>query len=628
MKPSTIYHREKRYSLILALWLLFPLGVSANSDSDYKTGADFAKQLSGQGESTLKNAKPNELLSNYTESPKEKDFYGGVTANDANNIVIEGTNALSQSDAGKTVTESILNNPKDPISLDAPFIQAGQEIEEKADSIVGKTGPKCKPQTLTKSEFTRHTCERDTQVLKTCERPTQVGGYYATKGEDKYSRILGDQIYWWGVNGNEIYGYFIAPFAGSIYSASLYSWAFNLNYGNMVNNVSVFGDTVIYGIFDSGLKNVRVQNNQMTQGQRVDVVVRVNNSYGNRQGQAVETVLSQLRYPGDLFFYIDITGNEKIQYWVPTTSVAPECAVAQEAGAVLVNTVCSEAGGERWVVVDGQGYPVWAACWRFTDTYRLQDTDPGSCLVYASNSACTVANRGCAFGDESGNCLRESVVYSCEQRTSGTVMMCGGQMYCQDGECDRLQNGISSNGFQKAVSALAAVAAAGKDVAELNGVNVRAFTGNARFCKKAAAGFNNCCKDSGWGQDIGLSSCSSEEKALGKAKENKLTISIGEFCSKKVLGVCLERKRSYCQFDSKLAQIVQEQGRAWQLGIGFGSAESPDCRGITVNELQSIKFDNLNFSNFFDDLMNNQTIPSNDALLNKVKEQINSQIKQ
>lgn len=89
-------------------------------------------------------------------------------------------------------------------------------------------------------------------------------------------------------------------------------------------------------------------------------------------------------------------------------------------------------------------------------------------------------------------------------------------------------------------------------------------------------------KDSGWGQDIGLAKCSSDEKALAKAKSNKLTVSVGEFCSKKVLGVCLEKKRSYCQFDSKLAQIVQQQGRNGQLRISFGSAKHPDCRGITV----------------------------------------------
>lgn len=140
-------------------------------------------------------------------------------------------------------------------------------------------------------------------------------------------------------------------------------------------------------------------------------------------------------------------------------------------------------------------------------------------------------------------------------------MVCGGDVFCLDGECDKAQSG-QSNDFAEAVSQLAALAAAGKDVVALNGVDVRAFTGQAKFCKKAAAGYSNCCKDSGWGQDIGLAKCSSDEKALAKAKSNKLTVSVGEFCSKKVLGVCLEKKRSYCQFDSKLAQIEVVVGLA------------------------------------------------------------------
>jgi len=93
-----------------------------------------------------------------------------------------------------------------------------------------------------------------------------------------------------------------------------------------------------------------------------------------------------------------------------------------------------------------------------------------------------------------------------------------------------------------------------------------------------------------------------------------------------VLGVCLEKKRGYCQFDSKLAQIVQQQGRNGQLHIGFGAAKSPDCRGITQTELQQIKFDNLDFSNFFEDLQNNQNIPDNNALTERVREQIATQL--
>ncbi len=63
-------------------------------------------------------------------------------------------------------------------------------------------------------------------------------------------------------------------------------------------------------------------------------------------------------------------------------------------------------------------------------------------------------------------------------------------------------------------------------------------------------------------------------------------------------------------------------GRNGQLHIGFGGASSPDCRGITVEELQRIDFNMLDFTNFMDDLMKNQKIPENDVLTNKTKERI------
>jgi len=105
-----------------------------------------------------------------------------------------------------------------------------------------------------------------------------------------------------------------------------------------------------------------------------------------------------------------------------------------------------------------------------------------------------------------------------------------------------------------------------------------------------------------------------------------LTVDVGEYCSKKVLGVCLEKKRSYCVFDSKLAQIVQQQGRQWQLGMGFGSAESPDCSGINIPQVQALDFSRMDFKNFYADLEGGSAIPDGDALLEHVKEQIASQM--
>nr|WP_255573934.1 conjugal transfer protein TraN [Erythrobacter sp. SCSIO 43205] len=36
---------------------------------------------------------------------------------------------------------------------------------------------------------------------------------------------------------------------------------------------------------------------------------------------------------------------------------------------------------------------------------------------------------------------------------------------------------------------------------------------------------------------------------------------VGTYCSKKVLGVCVTKRKAYCCFESKLSRILQEQGR-------------------------------------------------------------------
>lgn len=118
------------------------------------------------------------------------------------------------------------------------------------------------------------------------------------------------------------------------------------------------------------------------------------------------------------------------------------------------------------------------------------------------------------------------------------------------------------------------------------------------------------------------------KKIAALHKEKLLTVYVGTYCSKKVLGVCLQKKKAYCQFESKLAQIVQAQGRNAQLGISFGSGKNPDCRGITVDELQSLQFDRMDFSNFYSDLDAGATIPSDSVLADRVKAQIDAALQQ
>lgn len=302
------------------------------------------------------------------------------------------------------------------------------------------------------------------------------------------------------------------------------------------------------------------------------------------------------------------------------------CLFSKELGK-LIKIECMEVGGNRMLVKDGQLYSMYQSCWVYWDMYVIQLVDKGICQIYIDNFVCILVLYQCVFYFEEGVCLYEYVMYFCELKIFGKVMVCGGDVFCFDGECDKVQSG-KSNDFVEVVFQLVVLVVVGKDVVVLNGVDVCVFIGQVKFCKKVVVGYSNCCKDSGWGQDIGLVKCSSDEKVLVKVKLNKLIVSVGEFCLKKVLGVCLEKKCSYCQFDLKLVQIVQQQGCNGQLCISFGSVKYFDCWGIMVDELQKIQFNRLDFINFYEDLMNNQKILDSGVLMQKVKEQIVDQLKQ
>lgn len=57
----------------------------------------------------------------------------------------------------------------------------------------------------------------------------------------------------------------------------------------------------------------------------------------------------------------------------------------------------------------------------------------------------------------------------------------------------------------------------------------------------------------------------------------------------------------YCCFPTKLARAIQQGGRT-QLGLGWGNAETPDCRGFTPSELQRINFSTLDLSEIFEEI--------------------------
>ncbi len=68
--------------------LLLGLAVSvaqADSNSDYRAGSDFARQIQGQGTGSIQGFKPQESIPGYNANPDETKYYGGVTASPSSN---------------------------------------------------------------------------------------------------------------------------------------------------------------------------------------------------------------------------------------------------------------------------------------------------------------------------------------------------------------------------------------------------------------------------------------------------------------------------------------------------------------------------------------------------------------
>lgn len=198
--------------------------------------------------------------------------------------------------------------------------------------------------------------------------------------------------------------------------------------------------------------------------------------------------------------------------------------------------------------------------------------------------------------------------------------------FCVDGDCYQ-PNPSQNQNFGKDEAQLAAASGSANSVTQ-NQKSLRAFSGNSASCSLAPIGFSNCCANKGWGEDIHLASCSTEEKRLAKSKQNGYAIYLGKYCAHKILGVCTQHRESYCVFNGLLAKDVQQQGRFSQLGINFGDTKSPNCSGISVANLQKINFSKIDFSNLQKNLQQQANFPSQSSIQQYIAEKIQQEMGQ
>lgn len=289
--------------------------------------------------------------------------------------------------------------------------------------------------------------------------------------------------------------------------------------------------------------------------------------------------------------------------------------------------VCIEGAETRTV----NGIPTYLPCWKYQinnkcdlpntcDALLSPTKTKSTTQLFTTKTApdiveCSESKRVCSQ-ELLGVCIAYDVSLDCQEKQCEQIgLTCGEESFCLDGDCYNPPPQPNEN-FEESAAALAALGAA---AANLNADTLTIFSGEPAFCSKKPIGLSDCCADSGWGGDIGLTQCSEEEKGLAEAKEDGLTVSLGEYCAEEVLGVCIRKKKSYCQFDSKMSRIVQEQGRP-QLGMNFGSKKSPNCNGITPEQLSQLDFSTIDFSDFYEDMQGNMELPDMEQIQDTISD--------
>ena len=188
---------------------------------------------------------------------------------------------------------------------------------------------------------------------------------------------------------------------------------------------------------------------------------------------------------------------------------------------------------------------------------------------------------------------------------------CPGKIACADGECDTSQNDKSDD-MAEGLSRLGALSGVAGDVSnnQVQSGNPAIFSGSVTECKKYPLGFRDCCTDSGWGDWV--KQCPADLQVLQRAKYENRVVYLGSYKHHKLKA----RHYAFCIFPTKLASIVQIQGRGLQLGIPFGSAEYPNCRGLMPEELERINFASLDLSSIQQELVDRMALPNNAAIDN------------
>lgn len=548
--------------IFILMW--FCVGCFANqTGADFNAFKNYAKSLKSQPQESMKGFDPAATFENYTENPQQKGFYQG-TQNEKTDLSSSAAAAIHNETGAQTVLDNFGKN-KFELSQSNSVLSQSQLIQDESYAIthgISNDRVQCDSQ--------KPVCE-----LKTHEEQCTSSRLLPDQTCTKKLKVIVDAE---KISQRADFSFVVAKkWTGPI--------TVNLITGAMTN---VVGGSVPNPI---RLKHACAQMNA--------TIHSIKNN-GDSASWVKVTGLPTCANNGLIRFYVDKEWGRKYPIQVTLTVVANSnpyiaseywdnsCTNFENKGSLcrIKKEQCTDAQSPK--VIDG--LPVSRDCWARELVYSCSSSAADECTAQKTKGCLQIGSECARY--ESNYCALYKQTYSCQENVCQVPVECVKDLFCADGECTE-HTETQNTDFGQSVSSLAVVGEAGRELSQ----NPRAslFGGKAVQCKKWPLDLIDCCHDNGWGKDIDLLHCRDEDKALGKAKLDYVAHYLGEFCSEEVAGVCLEHKRTYCVFPSKMARIIQEARLSQVNASGLGDAEHPTCEGMSVAELQKMDLERVDF---------------------------------
>lgn len=111
--------------------------------------------------------------------------------------------------------------------------------------------------------------------------------------------------------------------------------------------------------------------------------------------------------------------------------------------------------------------------------------------------------------------------------------------------------------------------------------------------------------------------CADKEFDLAVQRELGMCSYAGTYCSRKVLGVCLQRKEAYCCYNSPMSRMLRASVDGGTLN--HGSPKRPDCAGIPIDRIDEIDWDAIPWDELIGRMSEGEALATDEERANAVE---------